>query len=54
MTSAWELWYLLNFACIFLSWKWAMESFEVGNKFGGYLNLFASALNAVVILDHFI
>ena len=53
MTSVWELFYLLNLACVFLSWKWASEAFNNGNKFGGYFNLSASALNAVIILDHF-
>lgn len=54
MTSYFELFYLLNLACVFLSWKWAMEAFSVNNKFGGYANLFASALNAAIILNHFI
>lgn len=54
MTGYWQLFYLLNLACVFLSWKWAGEAFNNGNKWGGYLNLFASALNAVIILDHFI
>lgn len=54
MTGVYQLFYLLNLACVFLSWKWAMEAFNVGNKFGGYFNLFASALNAVIIFDHFI
>lgn len=54
MTGAWQLFYLLNLACVFLSWKWANDAFEAGNKLGGYMNLFASALNAVIILDHFI
>lgn len=54
MTSYFDLFYLINLACVFFSWKWAMVAFDDGNKLGGYLNLFASALNAAIILNHFI
>lgn len=40
---------LINFALVFLSWKWSKEAFETGNKFGGWFNLFASALNASAV-----
>jgi hypothetical protein len=53
MTGAWDLLYLINLACVFLSWKWATVAFNNDNKWGGYLNLFASALNAAIILNHF-
>lgn len=54
MTSAWDLIYLVNIAFVFLSWKFATIAFSNGNKIGGYLNLFASALNAAIVLNHFI
>lgn len=54
MSSAWDLIYLINIALVFVSWKFANIAFDNGNKIGGYLNLFASALNAAVVLSKFI
>jgi hypothetical protein len=54
MTGYLELLYLLNLACVFISWNFATRDFNEGNKFGGYANLFASALNGAIILNHFI
>jgi hypothetical protein len=54
MTSAWDLLYLINIAFVFVSWKFATISFSNGNKIGGYANLFASALNASIVLSKFI
>lgn len=54
MTSAWDLIYLINIALVFVSWRFANIAFDNGNKIGGYLNLFASALNAAVVLSKFI
>lgn len=53
MTGAMSLLYLGNLVFVFLSWKWATEAFEIGNKWGGYFNLFASALNAAIIVHYF-
>lgn len=54
MTSAWDLLYLINIAFVFVSWKVATISFDNGDKIRGYLNLFASALNAAIVLRKFI
>ena len=54
MTSAWDLLYLINIILVFVSWKFATIAFDNGNKIGGYANLFASALNAAVVLVKFI
>ena len=54
MTNWWELLYLLNVFCVWFSWRIAMNSFKADNKFGGYANLFASALNAAIVAKHFI
>jgi hypothetical protein len=40
---------VINLIFMFLSWKWSMEAFEKGYNFGGWVNLFASALNAAVV-----
>lgn len=45
---------LINFTFIFLSWKWSKEAFQKGNTFGGWFNLFASALNAATVASIFI
>ena len=50
----WDALYLINVLCIFVSWKFATTCFNEGNKTGGYLNLFASALNAAIVASHFI
>ena len=54
MTSYWDLLFLINVVCVFVSWKWATVAFKEGNQFGGWFNLFASALNAAIVLNHFI
>jgi len=46
--------YLINLALVFISFKWAMDSFDKGLEFAGWLNIFASALNGAVIAHHFI
>lgn len=45
--------YLINFAFIFVSWHFATVCFNNGNRFGGWLNVFASALNAAIVVSHF-
>ncbi len=40
---------VINLVFVFLSWKWSKEAFEAGNNFGGWINLFASALNAAAV-----
>jgi hypothetical protein len=50
----WDVLYLVNFVFIFVSWKIATVCFTNGNKVGGWLNVFASALNAAIIVDHFV
>lgn len=52
MTETWNWFYLINLACIFLSWHWAKEAFANGNKIGGWFNVFASALNAAIVLNY--
>lgn len=37
---------LINLALVFLTWKWSKEAFAIGNNFGGWVNLVASAVNA--------
>ena len=54
MTTAWDFLYLINVALVYVSWKFATVAFSNGNKIGGYANLFASALNAAVVLNKFI
>ena len=36
---------LINLALSYLSWKWATEAFNNGNKGLGWFNVFASAVN---------
>jgi hypothetical protein len=50
----WDALYLINVLCVFVSWKIATTCFNNGNKFGGWLNVFASALNAAIVVDHFV
>jgi hypothetical protein len=50
----WDLLYLLNVLCVWISWRLAMRSFNEENQIGGYANLFASALNAAILMYHFI
>jgi len=46
--------YLINLAFVFISFKWAMDSFNIGANFAGWMNLFASALNGAIIAHHFL
>lgn len=50
----WDLLYLINIFCVWFSWKVANQCFEYGNTTAGWLNIFASSLNAVIVLDHFL
>lgn len=54
MTVWIELLYLVNTYFIWFSWRLANECFEDYNVRGGWLNIFASALNAAIVADHFI
>lgn len=45
--------YLINVVFVYLSWKWATEAFEKGNDTAGWLNIFASAINAAAVASHF-
>lgn len=49
-----DLIFLINLFCVWFSWRCAMQCFEWDNKKLAYLNLFASALNAAIVLDHFL
>lgn len=48
-----NLWLLINTFLVWFCWQAATEAFEEGNTKLGYFNLFASSLNAVIVLDHF-
>jgi len=50
----WDLLYLINIFCVWFSWRVASHCFEHGNTTAGWLNIFASSLNAVIVLDHFL
>ena len=50
----WDLLYLLNIFCVWFSWRVAGVCFDRGNNTAGWLNIFASSLNAVIVLDHFL
>jgi hypothetical protein len=52
--NAWEILYLLNIFCVWFSWRVAKQCFDRGDKAMGYVNVFASALNAAVVLNHFL
>jgi hypothetical protein len=54
MTSWFELLYIINLCFVWFSWRVAMHCFENDNTKAGWLNIFASALNAAIIMDHFI
>jgi len=47
-----ELLYLINVACVVVSWRVAMQCFSRGDKFWGNFNIFASALNAAIVVNH--
>ena len=47
-----ELLYLINVICIIVSWRVAMQCYNRGDKFWGNFNLFASALNAAIVVNH--
>lgn len=40
---------VVNFIFVFLSWKWANEAFSRGHNIAGWINIFASALNAAAV-----
>jgi hypothetical protein len=46
--------YLFNVMFIFVSGYLAIRCFNNGNPVTGYMNLFASALNAALVAVHFI
>lgn len=54
MTGWLELFYLINIFCVWYSWRCAMYCFDLENLKLAYANLFASALNAAIVLDHFL
>lgn len=45
-----ELIYIINLLFVFISWKLASRCYDNGNKVGFYFNMFASALNGVIVL----
>jgi hypothetical protein len=49
-----DLFILINVACIVVSWRVAVNCFNRGDKFWGNFNLFASALNAAIVVNHLI
>ena len=53
MTGLFELLYLLNIYFIWFSWNLANQCFEDDHTRAGWLNIFASALNAAIVADHF-
>lgn len=50
----WELLFFVNLVCVGISANFAKECFDEGNQVGGWLNVFASALNAGIFLNHFV
>lgn len=48
-----DLLYLITLFCVWFSWHVASQCFDRDEDFLGYFNLFASALNAVVFVNHF-
>lgn len=49
-----EIFYLINVICVYVSWRVATKCFNEGNTVWGYFNIGASALNAAIIINHFI
>jgi hypothetical protein len=49
-----EAFFLINLVLVFVSWHWATRAFENGANVAGWFNIFASALNAAVIANHFL
>jgi len=47
-----ELLYLINVVCVLVSWRVAMHCYNRGDKFWGNFNIFASALNAAIVVNH--
>lgn len=45
---------VLNGACVFLSAAVSVYCFNNDNKFGGWLNLFASALNVAIVGNNYL
>lgn len=43
--------FILNLFFVFLSGYWSREAFREGNKFGGWFNLVASAMNMAAVLS---
>jgi len=48
-----DILYLLNVVCIVVSWRVATQCFNRGDKLWGNFNLGASALNFVIVVNHF-
>lgn len=48
-----DILYLLNVVCVYVSWRVATKCFNEGNTFWGYSNIFASALNFALVVNHF-
>ena len=45
---------IFNIIFCVLCWHWATEHFKEGNNAHGYMDLFLSALNAVVVVNYFV
>ena len=41
--------YIINVLFVFISWHLASRCYDNGNKIGFYFNMFASALNGVIV-----
>lgn len=44
-----EWFILINAGLVLFSWRLAMQAFNEGNNIGGWLNIFASALNGAAV-----
>jgi len=49
-----DLFILINVFCVVFSWRVASRCFDRGDKVWGNFNLFASALNAAIVINHFV
>jgi len=49
-----DILYLLNVFCVWFSWRVATKCFNEGNTVWAYFNIGASALNAAIVINHFV
>ena len=49
-----DLFIVINVVCVVVSWRVASHFYNGGDKVWGNFNLFASALNAAIVINHFV